>query len=1054
MLPDADFATYFGRLERFLKGILLRLKLLAALEFCFRLATVFLIVLLGSLFAQAAQDIFAYLPFAYYLLALVSLVLILLLGLLRIACRISLPKVARGLEEKLPGLKDDVTNALLLYRQIKNSGESDATSLKLVEAHLKETVREVSRIDPNQVVNFKRLWPHLRMLLPLVFAFAVVSTWNPQFPRHSLSLILDPSSALPDRRTFISVEPTPPIVLRGTPVAIKATLSGRVPDEVALNLWQENGESIRLGMTDEGGGHFSHRIPSAQRSFRYQVVSGRTRSAEYVVSVVEAPDIGKLVLTLIPPAYTRLPKDVKIQGHIEALKGTIVNLAAWTTKPVTEAKLILNNKTHQVLALEGDRLTGNLLVLHPGTYSISVKDALGFENPNPVPYSIHLIPDKYPEAQIVSPPGDVVIAGRESLPLVYEGKDDFGLTSIRLIYQVRGKERIITLQNPEERRSVGPERFRWDLSRLALIPGDRVAYRLEVWDNDSISGPKAGYSRTLILQTKDEKGDAAQEAERAGRIADLLLDLLADQLEAVKDRQELAEEISRIMEMVDRQLGWTGMEKLERLDLQSLRRNMATLYQRIEALPRETITRELERLALLAEDIAKRTRMHEVEALAREINNRHRRLIETLKDGKDVLSSEALRELLNEIDRLKELISQVMEALSRMADQLPDDFINSPELSELDFQDLFKDLAQIQEKLLAGDRDGALEAAQRLLQTLSQMMAAMASAGVRANTGAFDRLQSEMSQQAGELDNILAEQKKILSETELVDQELQHAMEQETQNRIKEMMPRLKESLAQLKQQLSSEETDQVSAMENLLDERQIVKLLQLLENLETSLSERSNVQPLIEELGKLTKRLHPDQHEIITEDSRAAFPDLSARQEKLQQKTQGIGQTLEMLSQLFPGMDTQIINDINDAAGSMARAAGRLKGEDADGAIPPEREAIQRLSRSQQGMQQMAQQMAQRMRASQQSSLWGYDHRAGWYYGPWAPMPTLPQPEVNRAMERGFTGIDREEFDPPDKDTYKAPKILREKVMEALKDDIPPQYRREVEKYFKELTQ
>jgi prefoldin subunit 5 len=203
-----------------------------------------------------------------------------------------------------------------------------------------------------------------------------------------------------------------------------------------------------------------------------------------------------------------------------------------------------------------------------------------------------------------------------------------------------------------------------------------------------------------------------------------------------------------------------------------------------------------------------------------------------------------------------------------------------------------------------------------------------------------------------------------------------------------------------------------------------------------------------------MTKQLRPGQNEITTEDSQAAFPDLSARQAKLKQKTQGIGQTLEMLSQLFPGMDTEIINDLKAAAGSMGSATGRLKGRDAPGAIPPEQEAIQHLSRSQQAMQQMAQQMAQRMRASRWASPWGYDPRASWYHGPWAPMPTLPQPAVNRPLERGYTGLDHEEFDTPAKDAYKAPRMLREKVMEALKGDIPAQYRREVERYFRELTQ
>ena len=137
-----------------------------------------------------------------------------------------------------------------------------------------------------------------------------------------------------------------------------------------------------------------------------------------------------------------------------------------------------------------------------------------------------------------------------------------------------------------------------------------------------------------------------------------------------------------------------------------------------------------------------------------------------------------------------------------------------------------------------------------------------------------------------------------------------------------------------------------------------------------------------------------------------------------------------------------------------MGKAAGRLEGQDAPGAIPPEEEALRLLSKSQQGMQQMAQQMASQMRAARWGYPWVYDPRPGWYYGPWIPMPTLPQPEVKRPRERGYTGIDREEFEVPSKDAYKAPEIFREKVLEGMKEETPAPYKRKVEKYFQGLTE
>ena len=38
----------------------------------------------------------------------------------------------------------------------------------------------------------------------------------------------------------------------------------------------------------------------------------------------------------------------------------------------------------------------------------------------------------------------------------------------------------------------------WPLAALGLQPGDRVTYRLEVFDNDSVSGRKKGISATML----------------------------------------------------------------------------------------------------------------------------------------------------------------------------------------------------------------------------------------------------------------------------------------------------------------------------------------------------------------------------------------------------------------------------------------------------------------------------------------------------------------------------------------------------------------------------
>ena len=1043
----------YGLLLSFLKSVSLRLRLSVTLEILLLFSCGFILILLGTLFTLKLRETFPYLPFFYGLMAIVFLCSLIFLGLWRMAFRPSLERVARGLEEKFPHLSDDVTNSLLLFDQIRRGKGTEHLSEGLIAAQIRRTANQVCTIKPWQVVGFKKVLRHLKLLAPLLLAFTVVLVLDPHFLGRSLALILHPFSTLPMNETSLSVEPKGTTLLRGSPVVIKAQATGKVPERLTLMVWPENREVMHTSMESEGKGRFMFRMDSAQFSFQYQAYYGRAVSPVYAIQVIDPPDVGKLKLTLIPPDYSRLPKEVRVDGNIEALKGTVVNIDAQATKPIKEGKILLDQGNKLLLEAKGDHLRGSLLILNPDHYSIKLKDHLGFENPNPAKYQIRVMPDQYPEGELIKPGQDLEILGDEVLPIVYTAKDDFGVTAVRLSYQMGGIERFILLRSGGNGRFLGPETFKWDLGSLSLAAGDRVIYSLEVWDNDSISGPKKGYSRSLTLSVKDERARSAKEGEEAQHIADALLDLLADQLETHKDQEALSKEMDEILKRVDKNLE-RMKDRVERFNLEALRRNLDSLKNRLFEEPKETVTQEIERLVLLAEEIAKRARMNEVEALAREMRNRQRRLIDFMKEFKGPLTSEQLSAVMEELKKLRELISSVMEALGKMAARLPDEFINSQELSGLDFQDLFKDLEEMEKKLMAGDLAGALEAAQRALQALTEMMAALGRAGTMAGQSSFDRLQGEMSRQSGELEKVLAEQKEVLKETEGIDRGTKRRIEEEAEKRLHQSLPQSKEKLEGLRRSLQAEQSDSIGDLEELLMGSKLERFSQLAKELEKELSEKPEVQEVIRELREMMENLIPGHEEMLAPENRDKFPGLSSRQESLKGRTEGLRKTLEMLAQLFPGMDSEILNDLKEGADFMGKASGRLRAEDAPGSIPPEQEAIRRLTRSQQAMQQMAQQMAMRMQAMRWGYPLAYDPRPGWYYGPWVPMPTLPQPELNRPRERGYTGIDREEFDPPSKDAYQVPKIFREKILDALKEGVPSSYKREVERYFRGLAE
>lgn len=1053
MTPKESLHRDYGLLTGFLRSLSIRLRLRLILEFLLLLSSGLILVLLGTLFIFRVKEAFPYLPFIYFLVAIFSLAFLLFLGLWRIITGPSKVQIARRLEKQFPQLRDDVINSLLLYHEMERGLGPGQISERLIKAQLKKTWEEVCQIQPSQVVSLKGALNHFRLLIPLVITFSLVLSLDPQFLDRSLQLFAHPLSTLPLKETFISVEPRGAIVSRGTPIEIKARATGSIPEKLMISISPEGRQPITQPMEPEGHGRFSYRMASAQISFQYQAYGDRGASSIYRIQVVDPPEVGKVRLFLTPPDYTGLPREIKEEGHIEALQGTVVNLEARTTKEVIEGKLILNKESEIPLQVKGERLSGSLLVFYPGTYSIRVKDHFGFDNPNPVHYQVRLIPDQYPEAEIISPAQDLEISGYEVIPILYTARDDFGMTAIRLGYQIGGVERFINLKSSMGNRFFGPETFTWDLSSLSLTPGDRVLYRIEVSDNDSISGPKLGYSRSFTLSVRDERARTAKEGEEMEEIANRLLDLLADQLEETRDQENLKKEMDEILKQVDQNLEQMR-ERPERFDLEALKKNLSSLRERISGEPKERVTQEMERLALLAEEMAKRARMKDLEALAREIKNRQNRLMDQLHNLRERFTQEGLEGAMRELKKIEELLRSVMDALGKLSAGLPDEFINSQELQGLDFPNLFKDMEELQRMLAAGDIAGALEAAQRLLQALSEMMAAMGRAGAQSGMSAFDRFQGEMNRRTGELDRILAEQKDILAETEKIDRELKRRFEEETEKRISRSRARLKEIFEQLKPRLPHEQADTIEEMERLLKEEKLEGFSHLLKELEKELSENDDVHPLIQELKERGEDLNPNPREAMPSETRARFPALSSRQENLKERTKAIREKLEMLAQLFPGMDTEILSDLKEAGESMGDASKRLRNEDAPGALPPEQEAIRRLSKSQQAMQQMAQQMAMRMQAFRWGYPLVYDPRPGWYYGPWIPQPTLPQPEVKRPTEKGLTGIDREEFGPPSKEAYRAPKIFREKVMESLKERVPPSYRREVEKYFRGLTE
>ena len=180
---------------------------------------------------------------------------------------------------------------------------------------------------------------------------------------------------------------------------------------------------------------------------------------------------------------------------------------------------------------------------------------------------------------------------------------------------------------------------------------------------------------------------------------------------------------------------------------------------------------------------------------------------------------------------------------------------------------------------------------------------------------------------------------------------------------------------------------------------------------------------------------------------------DLAHRQSALRERTEELHEKLESLFQLFPSLDPKILQGIGEAGNSMGSAKDRLGQLDSRGAVPPERDALERLSQSQQQMQSAMQQMAQRGQLGNMPVTRLFRQGRFLPSGMLVPLPGMPQfPEFD--VQGGFSGLDTEKFRLPGKEDYKAPRNFREEILESLKQGVPPQMKEQIERYFKNLSE
>ena len=1098
----------YQELSSFLKRFIRRLKLLQGLEgLCLIAICALLLFALGAGIFEL-RNFFPYGPLAYSILTGMLLVAVIGWSIFRFLRRLSQERAALYIERKQPKLRNNLINSLQLYPQVSQAQSAPGFSSSMVMALLRTTRNQVATLKIDELLDSRQFKSNLRLLGLLLLPVSAMVLFNPSWVGGTISMLTRPLEHLPPTQTSIEIEPKGLRVVRGAPVTIQAATAGAAPAALELVTWtgtNERGELIgaeKVPMENLGAGKFSAKIARLEKSLRYRAVTGPFASATYSAEAVDAPEIANVQLLLYPPAYTALGSIAVPEGSIEGLKGSTLRLDAVTTKDVVKAEIVMDDGRKIPLKIDGRKLQANLVLFQSQSYRIHVEDAHGFRN-SPITYELKVKPDGFPTVDLLQPTEDLEINGDEILTLEYGARDDFGIAGVALIVKIGEREDKITLQKEDSKKLIVRDQYKWDLGRLALRESEEAVFLLQVFDNDTISGPKIGTSRSIRLKPKNLKGEHQQIAEMIRDLNSRMVDLLADHLEKPapgekstepakelekKFEQNLADALKRTAEVMSRTekdrmsdfATWTDLEALKRNleftkdELLRKQEQAGTVDEKLKA--RDEIATELERMSLLSEDIGKRMKAQELASTAQDLARSQERLMDALEKLQS--GDKNLDAIMKQIAELSKTLDALQRAASQLAQQMPDDFMNPEAMQGLGFDDMQKALDEIRKKLAQGDIEGARQLARELFNQMAQMVAALQNAQRSAMASSMGRMQGEMQRQSSELQEIAREQQEILVKTEGLNNSALTERDAALKNKLDEFLKKAVAELGQLTELFPDREgPDDPGLLTNLDD----ATMNALLRNLIAKLSNKDfpgfgegdgltrkelakkrtpaqepraqRAEKSLDSIKSELAKLMAEPAQALTDADKRSLRELAHRQDVLKERTEDLHEKLESLFQLFPQLDPKIVQNIGEAGKEMGSAHNRLGQLDSRGAVPPERGALDRLAQSQQQMQQSMQQMAQRGQLGNMPMTRLFRQGRFLPFGSLTPLPGMPQfPEFD--IESGFTGLDTEKFRLPGKDEYKAPRNFREEILESLKQGVPPQMKEQIERYFKNLSE
>jgi len=453
-------------------------------------------------------------------------------------------RTALKVERRHPELR----SLLVSFVQLREDAASARyASPALIRAVRRQTLDYTRSIDFREIVSFRELRRIFALSACVVAFFAVISVnWSAHL-RVLAYRMLHPEARIGyPTRTRIEAITGNISAQQGRDVTLEVRAGGLVPREGALYVKPQNGawEKLRLPPTDTRG-LFAYTFKEVYQSFEYRVRLGDASSEVYKVTVIPPPRILQAEVALEFPTYSgQKPRTVDVL-NLEVPEGTRIRWRLHCDRPLESAEMVRDEAQAEALELSDDGTVASIALTANASFSYQFRwkeREHGYRYDEDVHYFVQVVPDTAPQVEILRPLEDIKATTRKTLTILFQARDDYGLSKANIVYSLNGGEEhkrpIEGIQGRLVEKSV-----EWKLadSIPGLREGDIVTYYLEVFDNhDSAEGPYSGVSQTRRVYIVSIPEYLRYMAERRRKLVAEIRDLhaqetdAADQVEKIK----------------------------------------------------------------------------------------------------------------------------------------------------------------------------------------------------------------------------------------------------------------------------------------------------------------------------------------------------------------------------------------------------------------------------------------------------------------------------------------------------------------------------------------